>query len=81
MSGRSIAENGFKAIGEAKILVDSKTHQILDIHALGAYAAEMIWGAQAVPEMGLTIEDLRQVAFPRPTVSEVIREAVWTIKL
>ncbi len=81
MSGRFIAENGFKATGEAKILVDPASHQILGIHVLGAYAAEMIWGAQAVLEMELTVEDLRQVVFPHPTVSEVIREAVWAVKL
>ena len=81
MSGRFIAENGFKAPGEAKILVDPKTHQVLGIHVLGAYAAEMIWGAQAVLEMELTVEDLRQVVFPHPTVSEVIREAAWAVKL
>ena len=81
MSGRFIAENGFKAPGEAKILVDPTTHQVLGIHVLGAYAAEMIWGAQAVLEMELTVEDLRQVVFPHPTVSEVIREAAWAVKL
>ena len=81
MSGRFIAENGFKAPGEAKILVDPDTHQVLGIHVLGAYAAEMIWGAQAVLEMELTVEDLRQVVFPHPTVSEVIREAAWAVKL
>ncbi len=36
-----------------------------------------IWGAQAVLEMEPTVEDLRQVVFPHPTVSEVIREAAW----
>ncbi|MDC4232110.1 dihydrolipoyl dehydrogenase [Actinomyces sp. B33] len=81
MSGRFIAENGFKAPGEAKILVDPTTHQVLGIHVLGAYAAEMIWGAQAVLEMELTVEDLRQVVFPHPTVSEVIREAAWAVTL
>ena len=81
MSGRFIAENGFKAPGEAKIVVDPTTHQILGIHVLGAYAAEMIWGAQAVLEMELTVEDLRQVVFPHPTVSEVIREAAWAVTL
>ena len=29
----------------------------------------------------LTVEDLRQVVFPHPTVSEVIREAAWAVKL
>lgn len=81
MSGRFIAENGFRAPGSAKILVDPATHQVLGVHVLGAYAAEMIWGAQAVLEMELTVEDLRQVVFPHPTVSEVIREAAWAVKL
>ncbi|QWW19979.1 dihydrolipoyl dehydrogenase [Schaalia sp. 19OD2882] len=81
MSGRFIAENGFKAPGSAKIVVDPLTHQVLGVHVLGAYAAEMIWGAQAVLEMELTVEDLRQVVFPHPTVSEVIREAAWAVKL
>lgn len=81
MSGRFIAENGFKAPGEAKIIADPTTHQVLGIHVLGTYAAEMIWGAQAILEMELTVEDLRQVVFPHPTVSEVIREAAWAVKL
>ncbi|WP_026460380.1 dihydrolipoyl dehydrogenase [Schaalia suimastitidis] len=81
MSGRFIAENGFRAPGSAKIIVDPTTHQVLGVHVLGAYAAEMIWGAQAVLEMELTVEDLRQVVFPHPTVSEVIREAAWAVKL
>ncbi|MDO4259087.1 MAG: dihydrolipoyl dehydrogenase [Actinomycetaceae bacterium] len=81
MSGRFIAENGFKAPGSAKVIADPTTHQILGVHVLGAYAAEMIWGAQAVLEMELTVEDLRQVVFPHPTVSEVIREAAWAVKI
>ncbi|MCD4550312.1 MULTISPECIES: dihydrolipoyl dehydrogenase [unclassified Schaalia] len=81
MSGRFIAENGFRAPGSAKIVVDPRTHQVLGVHVLGAYAAEMIWGAQAILEMELTVEDLRQVVFPHPTVSEVIREAAWAVSL
>ena len=81
MSGRFVAENGLQAPGLAKLILDAETHQVLGIHVLGAYAAEMIWGAQAVLEMELTVEDLRQVVFPHPTVSEVIREAAWAVKL
>ena len=54
---------------------------MLGIHVLGAYAAEIIWGAEAGLAMELTVEDLRQVVFPHPTVSEVIREAAWAVKL
>lgn len=77
MSGRFIAENGFRAPGFAKVIADKNTRQILGVHVLGAYASEMIWGAQAMLETELTIEDARQLVFPHPTVSEVIREALW----
>lgn len=79
MSGRFAAENGFRAPGAAKIVVDAGTRQVLGIHVLGAYAAEMIWGASVVLETELDIDDLRQVVFPHPTVSELIREAAWAL--
>lgn len=81
MSGRFIAENGFKAPGAAKVIVDAETHQVLGVHVLGAYASEMIWGAQVILETELTLEDMRQLVFPHPTVSEVIREAAWAVKI
>jgi len=33
-----------------------------------------------VLETGLSVDDLRQVVFPHPTVSEGIREAAWALK-
>ena len=80
MSGRFVAENGFRAPGGAKVIVDADTLQVLGIHVLGSYAAEMIWGACAVLETELDLHDLRQVVVPHPTVSELIREAAWAIK-
>ena len=77
MSGRFVAENGFRAPGAAKIVLDANTKQVLGIHVLGSYAAEMIWGASVVLETELDLTDLRQVVFPHPTVSELIREAAW----
>ncbi|MDU5964160.1 MAG: dihydrolipoyl dehydrogenase [Actinomyces sp.] len=80
MSGRFIAENGFKAPGSAKVIVDAETNHVLGIHVLGTYASEMIWGACAVLETELTLDDLRQLVVPHPTVSELIREAAWAVK-
>ncbi len=80
MSGRFAAENGFRASGGAKVIVDADSLRVLGIHVLGSYAAEMIWGACAVLETELDLHDLRQVVFPHPTVSELIREAAWAIK-
>ena len=81
VSGRFVAENGFAAPGQAKLIAEAGTHRILGIHLVGAYASETIWGASAVLEEELSVEDLRQLVFPHPTVSEVIREAAWAMKL
>ena len=80
VSGRFIAENGVRAPGAVKIIADGTTRAILGIHMLGNYAPETIWGAAVVLETELTIDDLRQVVFPHPTVSEGIREAAWALK-
>ena len=80
MSGRFVAENGLQAPGLTKLILDAGTRQVLGIHVIGSYAAEMIWGASAVLETELNLTDLRQLVFPHPTVSELIREAAWAAK-
>lgn len=80
MSGRFVAENGLKAPGLAKLVADAETGQVLGLHLLGPYASEIIWGAAGILETELSVADLRQLVFPHPTVSELIREAAWAIK-
>ena len=78
-SGRFVAENE-GADGLCKIIVDSKTRLILGVHLIGAYAGEMIWGAAQMLETQLRVNDARQLIFPHPTVSEIIREVLWEFK-
>lgn len=80
VSGRFVAENGVRGPGAVKVIADGATRAVLGIHMLGNYAPETIWGAAVLLETELTIDDLRQVVFPHPTVSEGIREAAWAIK-
>ncbi|GHV89952.1 dihydrolipoyl dehydrogenase [Spirochaetia bacterium] len=77
LSGRFIAENGVKAPGNVKVIIDAKTEVILGVHVLGPYASEMIWGAAALIENETRIADVKQMIFPHPSVCEVIRDAVW----
>ena len=79
VSGRFVAENGVRGPGAVKLIADRGSRAVLGVHMLGSYAPETIWGAAAVLETELTIDDLRQVVFPHPTVSEGIREAAWAI--
>ena len=75
-SGRFVAENA-GAEGLCKILIDKKKRNILGVHIIGAYAGEMIWGAAQMIELQLRVTDARQIIFPHPTVSEIIRETLW----
>ena len=75
-SGRFVAENE-GADGLCKIIVDKKTRLILGVHLIGAYAGEMIWGGAQMLETQLRVNDARQIIFPHPTVSEIVREVLW----
>ncbi len=75
-SGRFVAENE-GADGLCKILIDKKRRTILGVHLIGTYSGEIIWGAAEMLEMQLRVQDARQIIFPHPTVSEIIREVLW----
>jgi dihydrolipoamide dehydrogenase len=79
-SGRFVAENTFTAPGAVKVIASAADRRILGIHALGAYAPEFIWGGAALIEQEFRIEDVKQLIFPHPTVSELIRDAVWELE-
>ena len=79
VSGRFVAENGVKAAGTVKVIADEKNGRILGVHILGPYASEMIWGASALIENEMRVEDVKQLIFPHPTVCEAIREAMWAL--
>jgi dihydrolipoamide dehydrogenase len=78
-AGRFVAENE-GADGLCKILVDRKKRTILGVHLIGSYAGEIIWGAAQMLELQLRVNDARQIIFPHPTVSEIIREVLWEFK-
>jgi dihydrolipoamide dehydrogenase len=77
-SGRYMAENE-RGEGFIKLLVEKGSRRILGIHLIGSYASEMIFGAALMLETELRVEDVRELVFPHPTVSEIIREAIWNV--
>ena len=78
-SGRFVAENE-GADGLCKVIIDKKRRNILGVHMIGAYSGEIIWGAAEMIEMQMRVTDARQIIFPHPTVSEIIREVLWEFK-
>ena len=78
-SGRFVAENE-GADGICKVIIDKKKRNIIGVHMIGAYSGEIIWGAAEMIEAQLRVTDARQIIFPHPTVSEIIREVLWEFK-
>jgi dihydrolipoamide dehydrogenase len=77
-SGRYLAETE-KPEGIVKLLVDNKYNRLLGVHMLGSYASEIIYGAAMMIETELRVDDLKELVFPHPTVSELLHEALFEI--
>lgn len=75
-SGRYQAENE-GGTGQMKLIVNSKTRQLLGAQALSNYASEFIILVASYIETGLSLDEIKKHIFPHPTVSEIIREAVF----
>jgi dihydrolipoamide dehydrogenase len=75
-AGRYVAENDGDE-GLCKVLVHKKNRTIIGVHMIGAYCSEIIWGAAEMIEAQFRVKDARQIIFPHPTVSEIIREVLW----
>lgn len=75
-SGRFLAENE-GGDGICKILVDKKYRRLVGLHMIGNYSSEIIYGAAAMIEMELRVDDIKEIVFPHPTVSEIIREGIF----
>jgi dihydrolipoamide dehydrogenase len=79
VSGRFAAENTFSGHGAVKVIACAASRRILGVHAVGAYAPEFIWGGAALIEQEFRIDEVKQLIFPHPTVSELIRDAAWLL--
>ena len=78
-SGRFVAENE-RGEGLCKVIVDRQYHEVLGVHMLGNPCSEMIHSACMAIEQEMTVEQLKEVVFPHPTVSEILKETVFTLK-
>ena len=77
-SGRYLAENE-GGNGICKIVVDKKTNSLLGVHMIGNPASEIIYGAALMIGKQMSIEDIKKLVFPHPTVAEIIREGIFQL--
>ncbi len=78
-SGRFVAENE-GGEGICKLLVGAKYHEVIGAHMLGNPCSEIIQSMCLAIEQEMTAEELKEVVFPHPTVSEIIKETAFTVK-
>ena len=77
-SGRYCAENE-GGRGVCKVVVDKQYKTLLGVHMIGGICSEMIFGAAAMIENELRVDDIKEIVFPHPTVSEIIKDTLWHI--
>ncbi|MGI6152700.1 MAG: dihydrolipoyl dehydrogenase [Christensenellaceae bacterium] len=77
-AGRYVAENE-RGDGFIKIIVDNKQNTLTGVHMVANYASEIIWGVDALIARQVSIEEIKKIVFPHPTVSEIVREAVFRL--
>ncbi len=78
-NGRFLAEYGKQSPGLCKVVVDADTNIVKGIHLLGATSSEIIYGAAVILETELRVQDIQDIIFPHPTVSEIIRDTMWEL--
>jgi len=74
-SGRFVAENE-GGNGLFKLVVDEHDN-VLGCHMLGNPASELIVTVGLAIERNLSLEDIKRVVFPHPTVGEIIHESLY----
>ena len=78
-SGRFVAENE-GGEGICKLIIGAKYHEVLGVHMLGNPCSEILQSMCIAIENEMTVEQLKEVVFPHPTVSEIIKETAFSLK-
>lgn len=79
-NGRYLAESEGER-GVCKVVVDTQYGTLLGVHMIGGHCSEMIYGAAALIEDEMRVQDIEEIVFPHPTISEIIRDTLMQVKL
>lgn len=75
-AGRYVAEVE-RGEGFCKLIMDTRHQCLIGAHIFGSYASEMIYGLGMMIENETRISELKELVFPHPTVSEIIKETLF----
>ncbi|MCP3944391.1 MAG: dihydrolipoyl dehydrogenase [Desulfobacteraceae bacterium] len=60
--------------GEAKMIIEKKSHKVLGVHLIGPHATDLIAEATLAIEKGLTAEEIAHTIHAHPTLAEIMGE-------
>ena len=75
-NGRFLAESAGKR-GMCKVVVDAQTHVLLGVQMIASACSEIIYGAASMIEDEFRAQDIQDVIFPHPTVSEIFKDTLY----
>ncbi len=78
-SGRFMAETAGES-SLCQMLFSADQKYLLGCHLLGPYTSEFITIASVFIEKEMTVDEMKEIIFPHPTVSEVLREAIFQLR-
>ena len=76
-NGRFLAE--FSGKGQIKAILRKDDGVLLGVHGVGGGVSEQVAAWAAMIEAEFRLQELTELVFPHPTVSEALRDAAWTV--
>lgn len=77
-NGKYLVENE-NGNGIFKVLVDSES-KILGVQMVSNSASELIYGFGLMVEKKMKVEDIKNMVFPHPSISEVMRQSIFYLQ-
>lgn len=77
-NGRYLAEHDTDR-GLVKTVVDADSGVLLGVHMIGGACSEMIFGAATMIEAEFRVSEIKDIVFPHPTTSEIIKDTLYAI--
>lgn len=77
-SGRYVAETE-RGNGICRLVLDAENNTLAGVHMMCQYASEIILACGVMIEEEMTLDEMKRIIFPHPTVGEIVREALFKI--
>ncbi|NLC25859.1 MAG: dihydrolipoyl dehydrogenase [Fastidiosipila sp.] len=78
-SGRYVAETE-RGTGICRLILDAEKETLSGVHLMCQYASEIILACGVMIEKQMTLNEMKKIIFPHPTVGEIIREALFQLE-